>query len=122
MTPKKRLFNLKKELKDVKKRMDKGNSKNNFRRFVDYYEVITSDHVMYRIHNRLNKFPKNLDFKKIIYINKCYYVEYWTKNNKTYHNTSPFYTYDSFSGYYDVTLEYMEFIRDKFYINSVIDD
>ena len=82
MTKAKRLIEIKKELRKVKKRMHLYNSnmKNNeyfcksiedycFPKYVTDYEIITKDRIRYIISNITPKFPE-IDFKNIIYVNK----------------------------------------------------
>ena len=126
MTPKKRLFELKKELRRVQRKIykytklkcDKYNIYADitdycFPRFVNYYEIITSEGIRYVIDRDTETFP-NINFRDIVYIRKNFCICFWTKNGKHLNNLYQKKDQDSITGYYDHTYEYGEFIRNKF--------
>ena len=96
-TPKKRLFELKKELMSLKRKMDKSARQrdNNglipLQYLLEYnfadansYEIITSDGSCYAIDCETREFP-NIDFKKILYIRKDF-----ESSRKTYDTLTGF--------------------------------
>lgn len=124
-TPKKRLFELKKELRCVKKIMDKGNRKaikygSYSPMWMEYnwgcgdnYIIITSDRVKFIIACDNTTFPNDLDFSKIIYIRKDLY-HYSSKKLSKSKNSYKIYkvncgydNYDSLSGYFDIKTNYL---------------
>lgn len=121
-TPKKRLFELKKELKQLKRKMDKrviiAESRKeipkSFGLTYDYgnwscYSIITSDGTYYAIDCTSRYFPC-IDFNKIVYVNKKLLC------NDTYSN------YDSTTGYYQIknNYEYPKYINNKFRVKIFV--
>lgn len=135
-TPKKRLFELKKELLKLKKDMEKKlriSVKTNNEPLSygleygnntwDTYEVITSDGKCYTI-DCTTIFIPDIDFKKIVYISKTYSRRSW-KNRKTGKictNNSWFDAYDSVTGKFNTkdNFSYLKQIREKFNVTEVI--
>lgn len=128
-TPKKRLFELKKELMQLKRKMDKkakiaekkGEIPESFAHKYEYgnwgyYEIITSDGTKYNINQDTRYFP-NIDFKKIVYIDKGTVV-YWGKNG----NVLGYRSYDSFTGFHQIwdIEEYLKYIDNKFKVKDSI--
>ena len=114
MTNKKRLFELVKELKQVKKIVDKGIRKadkynTDYKMWMDYdwgtadnYIFITSDGKRYMFGCDSRVFP-NVDFRKIVYVCKAFEYTTWKKNGKIYKTTFPGTHYDSNKGYYNIS-------------------
>ena len=96
MTKKKRLFEMKKELKTIKKLLDKSNKWLGDIKWgnATYYEFITRDKKLYVIGATTYDFPK-INFKDIIYIRKC------VKPTFNY--------YDTDIGYYNISFNYSYF-------------
>lgn len=135
-TPKKRLFELKKELKQLKRRMDKrlkiagkkGERPHSYG--LEYednswntYEIITSDGKMYTMDCTTIYFP-DIDFRKIVYVNKTFSTCYWRskKTGKSCNNKAWFDAYDSVTGYYKGKhdWEYSNNIRNKFHVTETL--
>ena len=107
----KRLFELKKELKQVKKMVDRHNRyciKKNIepKCWFDYkwgnysgYYFITRDGKSYIFDTEDIKFP-NISIKNIIYIRCIIAHKSWKKNGKIYTNNCKYNYYDSNIGYY----------------------
>ena len=123
-TPKKRLFELKKELRQLKRRMDKKvriSEKNGERPHSyaleynddtwDTIEIITSDGIWYGIDCTTIYFP-NIDFKRIVYINRKLVCD----------NNAKFDSYDSIRGYYKggYNYKYSNNIKSKFKVTKDI--
>ena len=135
-TPKKRLFELKKELRQLKRRMDKKvkiSEKRGERphSYALHYnddtwstiEIITSDNKMYTMDCTTIFFP-DIDFRKIVYINKSVLFHIW-RNRKTgvcYEHGAKLDSYDSLNGYYKgkYDYEYTKNIQNKFKVKEVI--
>lgn len=135
-TPSKRLFELKKELRQLKRRMDKkvrisekrGERPHSYALYYnddtwDTIEIITSDGIWYGIDCTTIYFP-NINFKRIVYINRKLSSSTWSyKKNGVWHNTAPNYdSYDSEIGYYKSSenKKYYKYIQDKFPIKEHI--
>lgn len=134
-TPKKRLFELKKELKAVKKKMDKLNKylTNKDLPLCSYglekdtnwntWEIILSNGTEYDIDGTTTTFP-DIDFKKVVYINKTFATQYWKskKTGKMCNNVSWHNAYDSITGFYNgrKNYEYPKMIREKFNVTNYI--
>ena len=126
MTNKKALFEMKKELKAIKKLMDKENKKakkynRRPRTFEDYgwryfptYVFITKQGELYGIDDGETSFP-DIDIKDIVYVNKKYGFYYHKKGNRWY-NMRPSYTYhDTIQGKFNkYTIGYAMQIEKKF--------
>lgn len=135
-TPKKRLFELKKELKVLKKNMDK-----KFRLAVknhvepqcyglkygnitwDTYEVITSEGKCYTIDFTTIILP-DIDFRKIVYIGKTFPTMSWKskRTGKLCDNKSWFDAYDSLIGKFNTrdNFSYLKQIREKYNVTDIV--
>lgn len=131
MTPKKRLFELKKELRHIQRKIYKYSKLNhvnysNYKDIVDYcfpkyinsYTIITSNKKRYIINCFTNEFPADLNFSRILYIckTKCS-CRYKTMKNGTYKKIDPnWIKYDSYTGkmYELYDAKYNLFIDTKF--------
>ena len=140
-TPKKRLFELKKEVKALKKKMDKDNRNREHcgdspvcygleydRLGWSCYDIITSDGKCYGIDCTTRIFP-DIDFRKVIYINKEFPISSWKKKgtDKWCSNKAWYDSYDSEIGFYVSNYskpmfnrEYKNFIRKKFPVKEFI--
>lgn len=135
-TPKKRLFELKKELMQLKRKMDKkakiaekkGEIPCSFGMEYEYgnwdsYSIFTSDGIEYLIDCTTRYFP-NIDFKKIVYINKSFQYCAWKskKTGKWQNNKAWYSNYDSFTGFYQSRDNYEYYLNmyDRYKINSQI--
>ena len=135
-TPKKRLFELKKELKNLRRKMDKvvriadknqtdvksyGMSHENY--MWDTYVIITSDGTAYTIDRTTRYFP-DIDFKKILYVGKTYPIMTWRskKTNKICNNIAWFDAYDSIKGNYTMkeNFTYMTSVYERFGVTKTI--
>lgn len=136
MTSKKRLFELKKELRRVQKKMYKYSKINNnydnykdivdscFPKYIKSYTIITSDKKRYVINCFTNEFPTDLNFNHILYISKtkcsCFYK---IMKNGTYKRIDPnWIRYDSYTGklYEIYDNDYNSLISKKFpYIETI---
>ena len=140
MTPKKRLFLLKKELLRVKRKMDRYNKliqkyperefidvvDKCFPKYINSYTIITSDKKRYIINCFTEEFPITLNFCNIVYINKtkcfCYYN---TLKNGAFKRTDPnWIAFDSYTGKMMTSWnpEYDEVIAKKFPYTETIGD
>ena len=108
----KKLFNLKKELKQLKYMMIRSNKytdKHNLNRkcFMDYnwglhdnYTIIDSHGTCFYVTPETNEFP-NVDFSKIVYINASIEYSFWKKGNKWLKTPYNYDNYDSDCGFYN---------------------
>ena len=123
MTKAKRMIEIKKELRKVKKRMNLYNSnmKNNeyfcksiedycFPTYVTDYEIITKNRIRYIISNITPKFP-DINFKDIIYVNK--YMGYIKNKNNCW---------DTDTGYYNSADKDINTIDDIYSVVNVVGD
>ena len=127
----KRLFELKKELRQVKKMMDKHNryckKKGLYPKSWSQYEwglhssytFITSDGNSYILDVEDNIFP-DVNISKTIYI--CCNIPRcsWKKNGKIYHNNDKYQYYDSNIGYFNISdnFNYFKNIEEKFKVTK----
>lgn len=139
MTPKKRLFELKKELMAVKKKMNKLNNlrlhyptqyfppvdEYAFPAYIDSYTVITGYGKMYIINCLTNEFP-DIKFKNILYIKKtkCNYFNKRMKNGSFKRIDPNWVAFDSYTGKMMTSWnpEYDEVIAKKFPYTETIGD
>ncbi len=129
----KRLFELKKELRQIKHMMIRNNKyadKHGLYRkcWMDYdwglysnYEIITSDGCSYILGIEDDTFP-DVDFTKIVYI--CAEIVYasWKKNGKIYSTNRKYSHYDTVNGFFNIKDDYayLSKIHKKFKIYKFI--
>lgn len=135
-TPKKRLFEMKKELVRLKRRMDKkvriskkaGQEPYSYGlsyhdKTWDTYRIITSDGKCYELDCTTKVFP-DIDFRKIVYVDKKLSTSLfaYTKNG-VWHYTEPLNdSYDSLKGYYNRKADwsYENYTNKKFHVTEFI--
>lgn len=134
MTNKKRLFELVKELKQVKKIVDKGiraagKYNINYKMWMDYdwgnadnYIFITKNGKKYVFACDSCVFP-DVNFHEIVYVEKTLGYKTWKKNGKIYTTTFPGNCYDSEKGYYNDSddYSYTQRINDKYHVSEIIE-
>ena len=133
MTKKKRLFLLKKELKQLQRLMLRHNKYANIHNIdkktvSDYnfgiyssYNIITNDGNYYTIDSEDINFP-NIDFTKIIYIRGTIKEQYTRNkvNNKIYKVSVNYSNYDSEIGFFNISdnYSYFEYIDNKYKVSN----
>ena len=126
-TPKKRLFELKKELKVCKKFLDKANGNKCFGEFsysnIGGFTFILNTGELYFISHDTINFP-NIDFKKIVYISKTFDRVTYEKNGKIYKTNNNYSNYDSNIGLYNISDDYGYFqsICNRFNVTKFMDE
>lgn len=131
----KRLFELKKELRQIKHMMIRNNKyadKHGLHRkcWMDYdwglygnYEILTSDGCSYILDPEDDTFP-DVDFTKIVYICAEIIHASWKKNGKIYSTNKQYDSYDTIKGFFNSSDDYTysSKIYKKFKIYKYIDN
>ena len=131
----KRLFELKKELRQIKHMMIRNNKyadKHGLYRkcWMDYdwglygnYEILTSDGCSYILDPEDDTFP-DVDFTKIVYICAEIIHASWKKNGKIYSTNKQYDSYDTIKGFFNSSDDYTysSKIHKKFKIYKYIDN